>query len=70
MPGIHSDITTAFGEMPAHAREDRGVFLADDVRTALQALDAAIAERMDPDRVEAFRRDNSWDARFAAGPLG
>jgi hypothetical protein len=55
--------------MPEHARDDAGVFLARDMRTALEALDAATAARTDPGWVEDFRRRNSWDARFAAGPL-
>jgi glycosyltransferase involved in cell wall biosynthesis len=62
-------LSTAFGEMPEHARDDAGVFLARDMRTALEALDGATAARTDPGWVEDFRRRNSWDARFAAGPL-
>jgi hypothetical protein len=63
-------LTTVFGEMPEHAREDAGVFLARDTATALDALDAAVASRTDAGWVDAFRLRNSWDARFAAGPLG
>jgi glycosyltransferase involved in cell wall biosynthesis len=62
-------LTTTFGEMPEHAREDAGVFLAHDADTALAALDAAMAARTGAGWVEAFRQTNSWDARFAAGPL-
>lgn len=63
-------LTTSFGEMPEHARQDEGVFVVRDARTAVEALDAAVASRSDPGWVEAFRRSNSWDARFSAGPLG
>jgi hypothetical protein len=45
------------------------VFLAQDAHSALAALDAANAARTDADWVESFRNANSWDARFAAGPL-
>lgn len=63
-------LSTAFGEMPAHAREDAGLFVVQDERTALDALDAALAIRPEASWVAGFRGSNSWDARFAAGPLG
>jgi hypothetical protein len=63
-------LSTDFGEMPQHAREDPGVFIAQDAQAALTLLDAAIATRAATGWVEDFRRANSWDARFAAGPMG
>jgi hypothetical protein len=62
-------LTTRFGEMPEHAREDNGVFIAADRSAAVAALDAAVAARPDALWTEGFRRGNGWDARFSAGPL-
>ncbi|MDB5894047.1 MAG: hypothetical protein JWQ88_1578 [Rhodoferax sp.] len=59
-------VTTAFGEMPRHAREDRGVFVLPSRDGAGGTLEQALAAPTEVEGLEAFRAANSWEARFDA----
>ena len=58
-------LTTAFGEMPAHASEDDGVFVVDDPARSPEVLQRALAHASGDDALAAFREANSWGTRFA-----
>lgn len=55
-------LSTAFGEMVAHARDDAGVFLTTGDGTS--ALQSALAHRDPPGLVDEMRAANAWHARF------
>ena len=59
-------ISTPFGEMPDHAREDPGVFMMDDASDPSALLQQASTSMVQPQWVEEFRAANSWAVRFAA----
>lgn len=58
-------VSTAFGEMPLHARDDSGVVLAEEGSDPAALLRSALAHRDDEATVAAFREINAWSARFA-----
>ena len=59
-------LTTAFGEMPEHAKEDAGVFLVGDAASPVEILDRAMQSRPDSHWMQDFRQRNSWETRFAS----
>ena len=60
--------STAFGEM-ALRREEPGVFLVDEASNLAQLVKEAAAHRSGADQIRAFRRANSWEARFDASGI-
>jgi hypothetical protein len=59
-------VSSPFGEMPAHAADDRGVALTQTEQDSVQALEGALAWVESAQQVERFRTANSWSARFSA----
>ncbi len=61
-------ISTLFGEM-ANRQHEPGVFLVDERHDFDRVVGVALTFRFKADEIEAFRRANSWQARFDASGI-
>ena len=61
-------ISTGFGEMNLRTAE-KGTFVGHDLQGLCGQVEKALAYRPDEDDIRLFRKNNSWETRFAATGL-